>query len=89
MILYASVSEIGEIMDYTDPKLVTDTKRTPRPKTGQTVSGYGGKIPTNGMVRYAGRWHRIYVMLYSNHGTAYIVSKGKRLVLDVDTEHAI
>lgn len=79
---------------YTDPALVLDAVTTEVPRSGQTVSGYGGKIPTRHLVRYAGtdgraRWHRVYVMVYGNSGSAYIVSGGRTLHLDTDTEHRL
>ena len=37
-----------------------------------TASGYGKRIPTHTMVRYRGKWRRVYVCQYSNAGTAYI-----------------
>lgn len=37
-----------------------------------TVSGYGGRIPLPYMVRWKGRWRRVYVAQYSNAGTVYI-----------------
>ena len=37
-----------------------------------TASGYGKRIPTRTMVRYQGKWRRVYVCQYSNAGTAYI-----------------
>lgn len=37
-----------------------------------TASGYGGRIPAAYMVRWKGRWRRVYVAQYSNAGTAYI-----------------
>lgn len=46
-----------------------------------TASGYGKRIPSRYMVRFNNRWHRVYVTIYSNIGTAYIVSKGVRIVV--------
>jgi hypothetical protein len=37
-----------------------------------TASGYGKRIPTRHMVRYQGRWRRVYICCFSNAGTAYI-----------------
>ena len=36
------------------------------------VTGYGRRIPTQYMVKYAGRWRRVYSYQFSNAGTAYI-----------------
>ena len=37
-----------------------------------TASGYGARIPTRHMVRFNGRWRRVYCRIYSNSGTCYI-----------------
>ena len=37
-----------------------------------TASGYGRRIPTSRVVRWNGRWRRVYVAVYGNAGTAYI-----------------
>lgn len=37
-----------------------------------TASGYGSRIPTPYMVKYNGKWRRVYIRQYSNNGTAYI-----------------
>ena len=36
------------------------------PRSGQTVYGYGSKIPAPYMVQWAGRWRRVYVARYGN-----------------------
>jgi hypothetical protein len=48
-----------------------------------TASGYGKKIPTSRMIRFAGEkgWRRVYVMQFSNSGTAYVIVKGQILVV--------
>lgn len=73
----------------TDPALVTDRRVTDRPTYGDTVSGYGGKIATRHMIRYAGRWRRVFVMQYGNAGSAYVVVNGVDTFLDTDTEHSL
>ena len=47
----------------------------------QTASGYGRKLTTTRMVRYLGRWHRVYVACWSNNGTAYIIARGERITV--------
>ena len=47
----------------------------------QTASGYGGKLATATMVHHLGRWRRLYVMQWSNSGTAFILVKGARVVV--------
>ena len=36
------------------------------------ATGYGKRIPTRHMVRYQGKWHRVYCAIFSNVGTCYI-----------------
>ena len=50
-----------------------------------TTSGYGSKIPSPYMVKKENRWYRIYIVVWSNSGSAYIISKGKRLFLENET----
>lgn len=40
-----------------------------------TASGYGSRIPTQYMVRWNNKWRRVYVIQYSNAGTAFIGKK--------------
>lgn len=49
-----------------------------------TASGYGGKIPTTKMIRINKRLYRIYVMIYGNSGTAYILIKGKKVIPQIN-----
>ena len=82
-------------LTYTNmPHVHTVARDTAAPRYGHTVSGYGSSIPTAYRIRYRGqdgllRWHGVYVMIYSNAGTAYIRSRGKRLILDTFTEHRL
>lgn len=50
-------------------------KQTDAPRSGQTRSGYGGRIPTSFMIQWRGVWHRVYCMIYSNSGTLYVRTK--------------
>ena len=54
----------------------------PVTRYSQSATGYGSKLPTDRMINYRGRWHRIYCMIYSNSGTLYFVSGGKRIIVD-------
>lgn len=38
----------------------------------QTSTGYGRRIATATMVRFNGKWRRVYCCIYSNVGTCYI-----------------
>jgi hypothetical protein len=51
----------------------------------QTRSGYGRKLTSRTVVRFEGekRWRRVYVVCFSNSGTAYVETKaGSILVVD-------
>ena len=49
-----------------------------------TASGYGSKIPTRYKVKHAGRWKRVYMVIFSNAGTCYILHKGAKVTVDRD-----
>lgn len=42
-------------------------------------TGYGAKIPSRYKVKYNNRWYRIYIAIYGNAGSAYIISKGNKI----------
>lgn len=65
---------------YLDPSIVTDKRQTRAP-INRSRSGYGGKIGTSWELKINRRWHRVYVMIYSNSGSAYVIVKGKTLFL--------
>ena len=46
-----------------------------------TTSGYGSRIPTHHMVRYHGKWRRVYCCIYSNIGTCYIGKLSDNLII--------
>lgn len=46
-----------------------------------TDSGYGKRIPTRQMVRYFGKWRRVYCCIYSNIGTCYIGKLSDNLIV--------
>lgn len=53
------------------------------PRKGQTVSGYGKRLPTSFMVKWKGRWHRVFCVCYSNSGTAYARLDGVDTVVTI------
>lgn len=66
--------------------LKTDLRYSP-PKwmrTGlqQTASGYGARLNSGYEIEYAGRVYRVYVTCYSNSGSAWFMTKGKRIYVD-------
>lgn len=76
-------------VQYTEPASVTGVKITDVPVSGQTVTGYGGKIPTAHMIEYLGVWRRVYAMAYGNGSTPYVLVKGEVIMLDGDTQHEV
>jgi hypothetical protein len=56
----------------------------PGPRSGNTQSGYGSRIPTDYIVKYLGRWHRVYCRIFSNIGTTYIRSRGEQILVDIE-----
>lgn len=76
-------------VQYTEPASVTGVRTTDVPVSGQTVTGYGGKIPTAHMIEYLGAWRRVYAMAYGNGSTPYVLVKGDVFVLDIDTQNEV
>lgn len=51
----------------------------------QTASGYGRKLTTGYKVWFCGRWRRVYHCQYSNIGTSYIDSLGRRYIVEFNS----
>ena len=49
-----------------------------------TATGYGNKLPTRYMVRYDGRWYRVYSICYSNVSTEYVLIRGDKITVTID-----
>lgn len=64
--------------------IVVPVKVTDAPRY-HTQSGYGLKLPSRYMVKWAGRWRRVYICQISNAGSAYIGKPGAWLAT-VDVE---
>jgi hypothetical protein len=53
----------------------------------ETATGYGRRLTSPYMVRWEGRWRRVYVAQFSNAGTAYIGKPGAWIAtVDVEPE---
>lgn len=69
------------LVTYLDETRVTDKRQTKAP-LNRSRSGYGNKIPSTWMLKLDGkRWHRVYIICFSNAGSAYILVKDERLFL--------
>ncbi len=51
-------------------------KETAAPRSGQTVTGYGSRIPTGYMIQWEGRWRRVYAACWGNSASHYIGPAG-------------
>ncbi len=47
----------------------------------QTASGYGRKLNTGLKIRFNGRDYRVYCTIFSNIGTVWFKSRGRRIVV--------
>lgn len=59
---------------------VRETENAPR---NRNVSGYGNRIPCPYLVRYLGRWRRVYCVCYSNVGTLYIGPTSDKIIVQI------
>lgn len=46
-----------------------------------TATGYGSKLPSRYMIRFEGRWYRVYSVCYSNCSTEYVLVDGDRVTV--------
>lgn len=78
-----------DTLHHTHLDTIQDVRITEVPRSGQSVTGYGPKIPTRYMLRCQNVWRRVYVMNYGNAGSAYILIAGVTHFLDSETEELI
>jgi len=65
-------------LEYTD---IVAMKRTNIPQYKATQTGYGRKIPLRTMLKLSdNKWHRVYMVCYSNNGTPYVQWQGKKYI---------
>lgn len=81
------MSEVRNIT-WLDNEQVSAVRITEPPRY-YSATGYGRKIPTRYMLKIGTRWHRVYMMQFSNSGTAYVIKGGAELVLENETEYRI
>ena len=66
---------------YLDAARITGKKQTDAPLS-RSQTGYGSKEATSWLLQLDGKkWYRVYVMIYSNSGSAYVIVNGKNLFL--------
>ena len=60
------------------------------PRSGQTASGYGPKVPTRYRLTLTdGRTRRVYSAQYGNSGSAYVMRAGESIYLGSSAEAAL
>lgn len=66
---------------YLDVSDVVGKRQTKAP-LNRSRSGYGNKLPTSWQLQLKDkRWRRVYVIQWSNAGSAYILVKGEKVFL--------
>lgn len=69
------------MVTYLDATQVIGKRQTKTP-INRSRSGYGNKLPTSWELQLQDkRWRRVYVIQWSNAGSAYILVKGEMLFL--------
>lgn len=76
-----SIESPYRAVTYLEESSIEARRVTSVPRSGQTRSGYGGRLPTAWQLRIGGRWYRVRIMCWSNTGSAYVERGGKRLFL--------
>lgn len=73
----AFIQHGGNGVGSTRPMLTEEVAYQQReaPRSGQTRTGYGSKLPTDHMVHFEGRWRRVYAICFSNCATLYILDR--------------
>jgi hypothetical protein len=58
------------------------------PVYGNTVSGYGGKVPTVYRIKFSDNSiRRVYAMIYGNSSSVYVMINAQVTFIDSDIEH--
>lgn len=78
---YVQTGKAGEAM----ATIAVESKEAPmrHHKAGLswTASGYGSRIPTQYMIKFNGKWRRVYCRVFSNSGTCYIGKGENRMIV--------
>lgn len=74
-------------VEYLPADRIIAAQREPFSAANPYALGYGRKIPTDRMVKLDdGRARRVYVMQFSNAGSAYVLDHGKELFIGPEAE---
>ncbi|MGV8919531.1 MAG: hypothetical protein ACOH2R_17320 [Pseudomonas sp.] len=79
--LFVNVGKAGEPMVTVAVESKDAPMRHHKLGLSWTASGYGKRIPTSMMVKYDGKWRRVYCCIYSNSGTCYIGTWNNRMIV--------
>lgn len=47
----------------------------------ETASGYGSRLNSGLKINFNGKLYRVYVTIYSNAGTSWFVTKGRKIIV--------
>ena len=73
-----SVNSNGSIASLWTRKV--EYKTTERPRSGQTVTGYGKAVPTQYLVKHNDKWRRVYCCIFSKSATFYIKKPEREMI---------
>ena len=77
------VNKIGDFERiYADrSELLYDPPKWMKLGLQETASGYGKRLNSGLKISFNGKLYRIYITIFSNAGTAWFVTKGRRIVV--------
>lgn len=79
--MYVQVGKAGQPMQTVAVESKESPMRHHKLGLSFTASGYGKRIPTTKMVKWEGKWRRVYCCIYSNSGTCYIGKGDNRMTV--------
>lgn len=62
-------------------ELIVDLPEWMKRGLQETPSGYGKRLNSGLKINFNGKLYRIYITCFSNAGTAWFTSKGKRIIV--------
>ncbi|MDO8611124.1 MAG: hypothetical protein Q7R95_11415 [bacterium] len=78
---HGAISDCGKI--YADrTELVDSPLEWQKRGLQQTASGYGRKLTTSLKINFNGKLRRIYCTCFSNAGSCWFITKGKKIFVD-------
>jgi hypothetical protein len=79
--LYVQTGKAGAPMCTVAVESIEKPMRHHKLGLSWTRSGYGKEVPTVHMVRFEGKWRRVYCTVYSNSGRCWIWHGSEQLTV--------